>query len=159
MTQQTNIADLSDDELIEYACTALEQRLSYRLSTEGATFTSPDECKRFLVLKLAEREQEVFIVLFLDSQHRLIKYEEMFFGTVDGASVHPRVIAQAALKYNAAAVILAHNHPSGSSNPSAADKMITRLVKEALRLIDVRVLDHIVIGGTDTVSLAEKRMI
>jgi DNA repair protein RadC len=159
MTQQTKISDLSEEEIIDYACTVLEQRLSYRLGTEGAAFTSPDECKRYLVLKLAEREREVFSVLFLDSQHRLIKYEEMFFGTIDGASVHPREIAKAALKYNAAAVILAHNHPSGSSNPSVADKMITRLVKEALRLIDVRVLDHIVVGGAETVSLAEQRLI
>jgi DNA repair protein RadC len=82
----------------------------------------------------------------------------MFFGTIDGASVHPREIAKAALKYNAAAVILTHNHPSGSSNPSDADKMITRLVKEALRLIDVRVLDHIVVGGAETVSFAELRL-
>jgi len=159
MTQQVSIIELSDDEVINYACRVLEQRLSYRLSPDGVKFTSPDETKHYLVLKLAEREREVFAVLFLDNRHRLIKYDEMFFGTIDGASVHPREVVKAALQHNAAAVILAHNHPSGVPEPSRADETITNRLKEALNFVDIRVLDHIVVGGTDTVSFAERGLV
>ena len=155
MTRQISLFELSDEELIEYACTVLEQRLAYRLGSEGVAFTSPIECRRYLSLKLAEQEREVFVVLFLDNRHRLIKYDELFYGTIDGASVHPREVVKAALKYNAAAVILSHNHPSGVPEPSQADKQITRHLKEALNLVDIRLLDHIVVGGVDTVSFAE----
>jgi DNA repair protein RadC len=155
MTQQISLTAFSDDEVIDYACSVLEQRLQYCLSSEDAVFTSPIECRKYLTLKMAELEREVFAVLFLDNRHRLIKYDEMFFGTIDGASVHPREVVKAALKHNAAAVILAHNHPSGVPEPSNADKRITHQVKEALKLIDIRVLDHIVVGGTGTLSFAE----
>lgn len=159
MTQQVSIIELSDDEVIKYACWLLEQRLAYRLAPEGVECTSPDEVKRYLALKLAQREQEVFAVLFLDNRHRLIQYNEMFFGTIDGASVYPREVVKAALQHNAAAVILAHNHPSGVPEPSRADEIITNRLKEALSLVEIRVLDHIVVGGTDTVSLAERGLI
>jgi DNA repair protein RadC len=155
MTRQISLFELSDEKLIEYACSVLEQRLAYRLVSEGVAFTSPIECRRYLSLKLAEQEREVFVVLFLDNRHRLIKYDELFYGTIDGASVHPREVVKAALKYNAAAVILSHNHPSGVPEPSQADKQITRHLKEALSLVDIRLLDHIVVGGVDTVSFAE----
>lgn len=155
MTQQISLFELSDEEAIDYACSVLEQRLAYRLASDGVAFTSPIECRRYLTLKLAEQEREVFVVLFLDSRHRLIKYDELFFGTIDGASVHPREVVKAALKHNAAAVILSHNHPSGVPEPSQADKQITRHLKEALSLVDIRLLDHIVVGGVDTVSFAE----
>jgi DNA repair protein RadC len=155
MTQQISLFELSDEEVIDYACSVLEQRLSYRLASEGVAFTNPIECRRYLTLKLAEQEREVFVVLFLDNRHRLIKYDELFFGTIDGASVHPREVVKAALKHNAAAVILSHNHPSGVPEPSQADKQITRHLKQALNLVDIRLLDHIVVGGVDTVSFAE----
>jgi DNA repair protein RadC len=159
MTQQPAVTELSDEEIIDYACSVLERRLAYRLATEGNTFTSPIECRRYLTLKLAEQEREVFVVLFLDNRHRLIKYDEMFFGTVDGTTVHPREVVKAALKHNAAAVILAHNHPSGVPEPSYADKSITQHLKQALKLIDIRVLDHIVVGGVETLSFAELGLI
>ena len=93
--------------------------------------------------------------MFLDRQHRLISYEEMFFGTIDGASVHPREIARRSLEVNAAAVIFAHNHPSGVAEPSQADQRITERLKSALALLDVRVLDHLVVGDTEVTSFAE----
>ena len=111
--------------------------------------------KEYLALKLGAHEREVFAVMFLDSQHRLISFEEMFFGTIDAASVYPREVLKMALRHNAAAVIFAHNHPSGVPEPSQADKRITERLVEALKLVDIRVLDHIVVGES-CVSFAEK---
>lgn len=159
MTQRVSIIELSDDEVIRYACTVLEQRLAYRTDPENVTLTSPDDSRRYLTLKLGDREQEVFAVMFLDNRHRLIRYEELFYGTIDGASVHPREVVKAALRHNAAALIIAHNHPSGVPEPSRADESITGRLKEALAFVDIRVLDHIVVGGTQTVSLAERGLI
>lgn len=159
MTQKISIIELSDDEVIKYACTVLEQRLAYRTDPENVILTSPDASRRYLMLKLGEREQEVFAVMFLDNRHRLIKYEELFYGTIDGASVHPREVVKAALRHNAAAVIVAHNHPSGVPEPSRADEAITRRLKEALAFVDIRVLDHIVVGGTEITSFAERGLI
>ncbi len=104
---------------------------------------------------MSEKLQEVFAIVFLDNRHRVIAYEELFYGTIDGASVHPREIVRKALEHNAAAVILAHNHPSGIAEPSTADERLTSRVREALGLIDVRVLDHIIVGGDTTYSFAE----
>ena len=106
--------------------------------------------------KLAGFEHEVFAVLFLDTRHRLIEYREMFHGTIDSASVYPREVVKEALRLNAAAVILSHNHPSGSPEPSQADKVLTQRLKEALGLVEVRILDHVIVGGMETVSFAEK---
>ena len=100
--------------------------------------------------------REVFAVLFLDAQHRLIEYEELFYGSLDGASVHPREVVRAALKHNAAAVILSHNHPSGVAEPSGADQRVTERLRAALALIDVRVLDHLIVGGNAVTSMAER---
>lgn len=122
----------------------------------GAEFTSPGASKEFLCAKLAGLECEVFAVLFLDTQHRLIEYVEMFRGTIDGAPVYPREVVKEALRLNAAAVVLAHNHPSGSATPSSADKALTRRLREALNLMDIRMLDHIVVAGCTAVSMAEK---
>jgi DNA repair protein RadC len=130
----------------------LESRLS---RPEPTTFSSPDETRQFLKLKLGEAEREIFACLFLDNRHRLIEYQELFYGTVDGASVHPREVVKAAMKCNAAAVILAHNHPSGVAEPSRADDAITQRLKDALALVDVRVLDHLIIGSDEPVSMAE----
>jgi DNA repair protein RadC len=105
---------------------------------------------------MADDNEEVFSVLFLDSKHRILAYERLFSGTVDSASVYPRVVVKRSLKWNAAALILAHNHPSGSVEPSEADKVITRRLKDAMSLIDVRVLDHIVVGFEGWCSMAER---
>ena len=103
----------------------------------------------------ASFEHEVFAALFLDSQHRLIEYVELFRGTIDQASVYPREVVKEALRLNAAAVVFSHNHPSGSPEPSQADRVLTQRLKEALALVDVRTLDHIVVGGAVTTSFAE----
>ncbi len=117
--------------------------------------TSPDATRDYLRSRLRGYPYEVFACLFLDSRHRVIEYEELFRGTIDGATVHPREVIRRALAHNAAALILAHNHPSGVAEPSDADRRITRQIREALQLVDVRVLDHIVIGDGEMRSLAE----
>ncbi|MGH8260578.1 MAG: JAB domain-containing protein, partial [Steroidobacteraceae bacterium] len=108
---------------------------------------------------LRAKPYEVFCCLHLDARHRLIRFEELFRGTVDGAAVHPREVARQAFAHNSAAVILAHNHPSGVAEPSHADELITRRVRDALALIDVSVLDHIVVGGETCISFAERGLL
>jgi DNA repair protein RadC len=120
--------------------------------------TSPDNTRQFLRLKLSHLEHEVFAVLFLDSRNGVIQYIEMFTGTIDAASVYPREVVKAALRYNAAAVIFAHNHPSGTSVPSESDKRITKRLKEALSLVDIRVLDHLIVG-TEISSFSEQGLL
>ena len=142
---------MSEDDIINQAINILESRLVY---AEDA-FTSPTDTKQYLTLKFNGLEHEVFRVLLLNNQHRLIESIELFRGTIDGASVHPREVVKAALKFNAAAIIFAHNHPSGSTSPSQADQRITDRLTSALKLIDVRVLDHIIVAGIDTYSFAE----
>ncbi len=138
------------NELLERAAEAL----AAKYKREG-TFTNPTNVKEFLKLKLGAHDREVFAVMFLDNQHQLIEFEELFFGTIDAASIYPREVVKAALNYNAAAVVFAHNHPSGISEPSQADRRITQRLVDALKLVDIRVLDHIVVGE-DCVSFAEK---
>jgi DNA repair protein RadC len=125
----------------------------------GEAMTRPSDSAAFLKLKLGGYAWEVFGVLFLDNRHRVLAFEEMFRGTLDGASVHPREVVRAALTHNAAAVIFAHNHPSGVAEPSAADRNITRQLRDALALIDVRVLDHLVIGAGEPTSMAARGLI
>ncbi len=125
----------------------------------GEAMTDPTVTRRFLLYKLRHYPREVFACLFLDNQHRLISYEELFFGTIDGASVHPREVVRRALELNAAAVVFAHNHPSGIAEPSQADRRITTRLQAALDLIDIRVLDHMVIGDTEVVSFAERGLL
>lgn len=141
-------------EILDLVSSILEQRL--RL---GDPLCSPDDTKRFLQLRLGRHQHEVFSVLFLDNRHRLIEFEEMFRGTIDGASVHPREVVKAALLHNAAAVIFSHNHPSGVAQPSEADRALTRRLTDALTLVDIRVLDHVVVGQGEAVSFAERRLI
>lgn len=117
---------------------------------------SPEAAASFLKLKLAGKEHEVFLVLFLDSQNRVIETKEMFRGTIDSASVYPREVAKEALALNAAGVILAHNHPSGEPEPSKADRSITDQLQAVLGMFDIRTLDHLVIGGDRHVSFASK---
>ncbi len=123
--------------------------------TRNDTLTSPEDTRRYLTSRLRENRNEVFACLFLDNKNRIIEYEELFFGTIDGASVYPRQVVQRALSHNAAGLILAHNHPSGVAEPSLADRQITQRIKEALSLLDIRVLDHLVIGDGEIASLAE----
>lgn len=139
----------SETEVLEAAAGFIKERFK-----RSETFTSALDAQNFLNLRLGYQEREVFAVLFLDSQHRLIEYQELFFGTIDAAAVYPREVIKAALDHNAAAVIFSHNHPSGVSQPSQADIAITEKLKKALDLIDVRTLDHIIIGE-DTFSFAE----
>jgi DNA repair protein RadC len=125
----------------------------------GSVLTAPEATRAFLMTQLRDRAYEVFCCLQLDNRHRLIAFEELFRGTIDGASVHPREIVKLALQRNSAAVIIAHNHPSGVAEPSQADELITQRVKEALALVDIRLLDHIIIGDGATVSLAERGLL
>lgn len=122
-------------------------------------FTSPDAVRDFCRLHLATERDEQFCCLFLDTKHRLLLFERLFNGTVDGASVYPRVVVRRALELNAGAVIFTHNHPSGQPEPSQADIRITENLKSALALVDVRVLDHLVVGLEGSVSLAERGLI
>lgn len=135
------------------------RRIMDQLVQRGAQMSSPTTVRDYLTVKLAGYEHEMFVVLFLDNQHRLIEYVELFRGTIDSAAVHPREVVKEALARNAGAVILAHNHPSGWEEPSEADKHITHRLKEALSLIDVRVLDHLVVAGDRAVSFAERGLI
>jgi DNA repair protein RadC len=112
-----------------------------------------------LQLVFESYRNEVFAAIFLDNRHRVLGFEELFFGTIDGASVHPRVVVQRALDLNAAAVIFAHNHPSGVAEPSRSDEALTRRLREALGLVDIRVLDHLVVGSEGIVSFAERGLL
>ena len=121
----------------------------------GRALSNPEATRTYLRLKLADHKNEVFGSLFLDNRHRIIAARELFQGTIDGASVHPRVVVQTALEVNAASLVLYHNHPSGVAEPSRADELLTRRLKDALALVDVRVLDHFVVSGGESVSFAE----
>lgn len=125
----------------------------------GDAFTNPEQTREFLTLKLRAYPNEVFACLYLDNRHRLLSFDELFSGTIDSAQVHAREVVRAALKHNAAAVILSHNHPSGVAEPSQSDINLTRELKKALALIDVRVLDHLVIGSGEAVSFAERGLL
>lgn len=125
----------------------------------GPTLTSPAVVREYLTAHFLGREYEAFVVIFLDTRHRVLSIEEMFRGSIDGASVYPREVAYAVLKHKAAACIFAHNHPSGIAEPSLADQAITRRLKDALSTIDIRVLDHLVIAGSEVVSFAERGLL
>ena len=129
------------------------------LRKPGTAITSPATVIDYLRLQLATAERELFAVLYLDSQHQVIEFRVEFTGTINAASVYPREIVKAALQLNAAAAILAHNHPSGTAEPSTADQHITNKLADALALVDVRTLDHIIIGGATHVSFAERGLI
>lgn len=137
---------------IREALTLLERQLR----EPGASFTSSHAVRDWLRLQLATQEREEFIALFLDNQHRLIAHETLFTGTINHTQVHPREVIKAALKYNAAAIVLSHNHPSGYAEPGHADRLLTDHLKQALKLVDISLLDHLVVGGMDIVSFAER---
>ena len=125
----------------------------------GRSLTKPDETRSFLRLRLADCRNEVFGCLFLDNRNRIIAVRELFQGTIDGASIYPRVVVQRALELNAAAIVFFHNHPSGVAEPSNADEAITRRLKAALGLVDIRVLDHFVVSAGESVSFAERGLL
>ncbi|MCI0518106.1 MAG: DNA repair protein RadC [Woeseiaceae bacterium] len=125
----------------------------------GHAIRSPADTEAFLMARLRDLPHELFCCLYLDNRHRVLAFEELFRGTIDGTSVYPREVVKQALKVNAAAVILAHNHPSGVAEPSQADERITRRVKSALELLDIRLLDHLVIGDGSCTSLASRGLI
>ena len=133
--------------------------LERELQLPDVYINEPSTTKSYLQLRLAEREYEVFAAMFLDNQHGLIEYVELFRGTIDCASVYPREVAKEALSRNAAAIILAHNHPSGIAEPSQADQRITSRLKSALLTLDIRLLDHIIIGSNSTMSFAERGLL
>lgn len=135
-----------------------QRYLSERIS-RGDALSSVEDSKRYLVSRLRGQKQEVFCCLYLDNRHRVLGFEELFHGTINGAAVYPREVLRRVMAHNAAAVILAHNHPSGVAEPSQADESLTTRLKAALDLIDVRVLDHIIVGEGDPVSFAERGLL
>jgi DNA repair protein RadC len=138
------------------AALELGRRHLGEIMERGESINDPSDTKSYLNSRLRDYAHEVFACLFLDTRHRLISYEELFRGTIDGASVYPREVVRRALEHNAAAVVFAHNHPSGIAEPSDADRRITRRLQDALGLVDIRVLDHLVVGDRTTVSFAER---
>ncbi|WP_210446758.1 RadC family protein [Vibrio crassostreae] len=140
-------------QILETAATLLAAKYS-----RAGSFTSPENTKQYLQMKLAHYDREVFAVMFLDNQNQLIEYKEMFFGTIDAASVYPREVVKEGLLLNSAAVIFGHNHPSGLPEPSQADRRITQRLSDALALVDIRVLDHVVVGE-QCVSFAERGLL
>lgn len=155
IAEQESKANAAHDAVIARALRIMEGRLQYR----DVAMTSPQAVRDYLKLKIADREHEVFVALFLDSQNRLIAAEELFRGTLAQTSVYPREVVKAALRHNAAGVIFAHNHPSGVAEPSRADEMLTSALKQALALVDVRTLDHFVVAGTNVLSFAERGLL
>jgi DNA repair protein RadC len=142
------------DEIVRRALEILEKSVR-----SGPVLTSPGAVRDYLRLSLGRREHEVFVCIWLDAQHRLTAIEEAFRGTLTQTSVYPREIVKSALKHNAAAVLFSHNHPSGVAEPSQADELLTRSLKEALALVDVKVLDHFVVAGHQAISFAERGLL
>lgn len=142
---------VSAQQTIRKALTLLE----CQLREPGASFTSSHAVRDWLRLQLASLEREEFTALFLDNQHRLIAYETLFTGTINHTQVHPREVVKAGLKHNCAAVSVAHCHPSGNAEPSKADRQVTTRIQQALELVDIRLLDHLVVGGMEITSFAD----
>lgn len=141
------------------AALELARRQALQVVRAGDVLTSPGETLRFLQYHLGSRSREVFCCIFLDSQHQVLCCEDLFFGTLDGAAVYPREVATRALQYQAAAVIFAHNHPSGVAEPSSADRRITERLTAALGLLDIRVLDHVIVGRGREFSFAQEGLL
>lgn len=145
---------MDDNKIIQAALQILGTRLR-----GGEALTSPDIVRNYLQLRLGDKEHEVFMCVWLDAQHRVLDADEAFRGTLTQTSVYPREIVKMALARNAAAVIFAHNHPSGAAQPSRADELLTRNLKDALALVDVKVLDHFVVAGAHAISFAERGLL
>ena len=146
--------EATGDEVIAAARRELSRRVR-----RGAQMSSPAATRNYLRVRLGTLEHEIFAVLFLDNRHRLIECVELFRGTIDGASVHPREVVKEALRRNAAAVIFAHNHPSGVAEQSSADELITKRLATSLSTVDIRVLDHLIVAGDEVMSFAERGLI
>lgn len=142
------------NEVVRAALAVLETRAQY-----GSALTSPAAVRDYLRILLANLEHEVFVCVWLNTKHQVIQFEELFRGTLAQTSVYPREVVKSGLKHNAAAVIFAHNHPSGVAQPSQADELLTRSLKEALALVEIKTLDHFVIAGSQAVSFAERGLI
>jgi len=147
-------ADLNDVE--KQSVVTLAMKVLAIKHRAGRPLSNPEATRNYLRLQLADYRNEVFGSLFLDNRHRIIVLRELFQGTIDGASIHPRVVVQQAMEANAAALVFFHNHPSGVAEPSQADRRITDRLKDALALVDVRVLDHFVVTAGESVSFAER---
>jgi DNA repair protein RadC len=145
---------IKPDDILKLAADILYEGLSHNES-----MTKPADIARFLQLKLQHEEHENFAVLFLNAKHRIITYQKVFSGTIDSATIYPRVVAKLALTFNAAAVVVAHNHPSNDCEPSEADKRLTRQLQDSLGLVDVRVLDHFIVSRSGWVSFAERGLL
>ncbi|ASK34565.1 DNA repair protein RadC [Alcanivorax sp. N3-2A] len=142
---------VTPEAIVRTAAAILQENLA-----RGDYLSHPEAAAHFLQMALANEKNEHFAVLFLNNKHQVLGFERLFFGTVDGTTVHPRIVVQKALEWNAASVILAHNHPSGHSEPSQADRTVTELLVKALKLIDVRVLDHLVVSRSGWESLSRR---
>ena len=147
---------MTDDEIYAAALKIAERKCRV---AEGEAVTDPAAARGLFQLRLAGREEETFACAFLDTRHRLLGFEELFHGSLDGAEVHPRVVVKRALAINASAVIVGHNHPSGDPEPSAADRAVTARLKQALALVDVRLLDHFVVGKGVPMSMASRGLV
>ena len=145
-----NIKGITPNALLSLAADILAENTAKM----GKQFTTPEITEKFIKLKIGLDKSEVFCVLFLDNRHRLISFDRMFEGTINGANIYPREVVKRALSHNAAAMIIAHNHPSGDCEPSEADKRITNRLKDALKLIDVRILDHLIVSADNSYSFA-----
>ena len=145
---------MTDENIIKRALAILEGRARH-----GCALTSPAAVRDYLRLALGNRDHEVFVVVHLDAQHRVLAFEELFRGTLTQTSVYPREVVKAALAHNSAALIFAHNHPSGVAQPSQSDELLTRNLREALALVDVKVLDHFVVAGHQAISFAERGLL
>lgn len=151
LTLWNNDVRIAENEILAQAEAILRSRIS-----DGELLSDPAKAGELLRYRLAGRDREFFTVVMLDSRHRVLCIEDLFAGTIDGAEVHPREVVKVALMHNAAAVILGHNHPSGNTEPSAADRAVTARLKQALALIDVRLLDHFVVGTSGATSMAAR---
>jgi DNA repair protein RadC len=157
LEQQHGLGPAKSAQLL--AVLELSRRYLHEVLLRSNPLESPQATEQYLKSVLRDNPHEVFACLFLDTRHRVIAFEELFHGTIDGATVYPRVVAEKALQHRAAALIVAHNHPSGISEPSLADQAITRRLKDALALLDIRLLDHFVIGEGTPVSMAARGLI
>ena len=154
VTSDGNYVEASTEEIVEVAKAAMNRKLR-----RGTTLSSPKVVRDYLSVRLGTLEHEVFGVLLVDNRNRLIEFVELFRGTIDGASVHPREVVKLALAKNAAALVICHPHPSGICEPSRQDEAITRRLVDALALVDIRVLDHIIIAGGECVSMVERGLL
>jgi len=148
------LREATHEEIIRAARSCLARRV-----VKGAVLQSPGATRDFILVELSERSHESFCVLYLDNRHRVLSWQEIFRGTIDGASVYPREVVKEAISRRAAACILVHNHPSGVAEPSQADELITRRLRDAMALVDIRILDHLIVAGTTVLSMAERGML